>query len=190
MIVCLGWGSLIWRPGNLPIVNGWSVDGPALPVEFARQSMDGRITLVIVEDSARIPVLWTVLDVQSLYEARRALASRESGHEKVPSERFVKNAVGFWSQTASSQHRETHRIGAWAKARQFSGVVWTTLKPKFKCKYRKPSCDEVVEYLSCLKGEKVHGPEKYVRYAPQQIRTAYREVIERELGWTPKTYRV
>jgi hypothetical protein len=40
--VCLGWGSLIWDPRELPIAVEWQTNGPLLAVEFARQSKKGR----------------------------------------------------------------------------------------------------------------------------------------------------
>jgi hypothetical protein len=61
MIVCLGWGSLIWNPKDLP-VEDWHGDGPALPVEFARISRGGRLTLVVADSAAQLPVLWTRLE--------------------------------------------------------------------------------------------------------------------------------
>ena len=70
MIVCLGWGSLIWCPDSLPTIGDWHADGPDLPVEFARQSKDGRITLVIEPGAKRVPVLWTRLTVGSIDAAR------------------------------------------------------------------------------------------------------------------------
>ena len=50
MIVCLGWGFLIWRPGDLP-VGDWRDDGPELKVEFVRESTDHRLTLVLDPDA-------------------------------------------------------------------------------------------------------------------------------------------
>jgi hypothetical protein len=48
-IGCLGWGSLIRDQGKLPVRGTWQGDGPELPVEFARQSTNGRVTLVVTE---------------------------------------------------------------------------------------------------------------------------------------------
>jgi hypothetical protein len=38
---------LIWDPRELPIQRQWFEDGPLVPLEFARQSNDGRMTFVI-----------------------------------------------------------------------------------------------------------------------------------------------
>lgn len=96
-IVCLGWGSLVWNSEELP-VGKWSSDGPQLPIEFARQSADGRITLVIAEDGEPVPVLWAPLNVKSIDEARKALAHREGCRL---------NAIGYWSPSAISASKHT-----------------------------------------------------------------------------------
>ena len=44
-IAVLGWGSLIWDPKELDANNEWNNDGPFLPIEFARISNNGRLTL-------------------------------------------------------------------------------------------------------------------------------------------------
>ena len=77
---CLGWGSLIWDPGSLPVSGVWSKDGPSLPLEFARESRDGRMILVIVEDLPQIPTLWAKLAVTTLEEAVQILLEREGAN--------------------------------------------------------------------------------------------------------------
>lgn len=179
MIVCLGWGSLIWRPGCLPTMGDWHTDGPELPVEFARQSGDGRITLVIERRAERVPVLWTRLTVGSVDAARRALADREG----VCLSRNPRS-IGHWSLEGASRHRESAGISEWARVKGADAVVWTALKPRFNNELVTPTREEVIGRLWSLEGPERSKAEEYVRKAPSQIRTAYREAIEVELGWT------
>lgn len=181
-IVCLGWGSLIWNPRELPVSSDWRTDGPSLPLEFARQSNDGRITLVVTSGAASVPVYWAGLDFLSVDEAKLGLAKREG----IP-ERLVHRSVGFWSPDAASDHREAARIGEWAHEHGHRGVVWTALKPKFGNDYVTPRAEQVLEYLESLTGEPQRLAEEYIRKAPKQIVTSYRQDIERTLGWTPLT---
>ena len=101
-IACLGWGSLVWKAGDdlqkkmkdalssdrPGMKDGWSNDGPWLPIEFCRQSINGRVTLVLVPDVPdKKPVrtvrsYWTVLSVVNLSEAIKTLALREGTIEK------------------------------------------------------------------------------------------------------------
>ena len=178
MIVCLGWGSLIWDHGDLPISDDWSDDGPSLPVEFARQSGDGRITLVITDGSEPVPVFWVRLEVDRLDDARHALAKRE--RISLP---YIEQSVGYWSKASRSAHTEAGPIGEWADGVRATDVVWTALKPRFDGKAVIPSSADVVAYLSGLTGEKRRRAEEYIRRAPPQIRTPHRREIEHELNW-------
>ena len=179
-IVCLGWGSLIWCQKTLPVCGDWQPDGPVLSVEFARESRDKRITLVICNSAPATTMLWAVLDVLTLADAKDALAVREGVKPK-----NVQHSIGFWSPAANSDHLGVAAIGEWAQMRGFEGVVWTTLKPKIGNKYRTPTQQEVVDHLGGLEGLARETAEEYVRLAPRQIRTPYRIAIENALSWTP-----
>lgn len=176
-IACLGWGSLIWKSDGLRLKSVWKQDGPELPVEFARQSKDGRITLVICESAKPLPVLWAELECSSLDEAIEALRSREG---------TVARHIGSWStQTSKLQDRSASVIAPWAERESIDGVVWTGLGPKFAGNDVMPSCDEVIAYLKAASGDTRRLAEEYIRKAPIQIATTYRTRIEKELGWTP-----
>lgn len=176
-IVCLGWGSLIWRQDTLPVRGEWQPDGPVLPLEFARELNDKRITLVITPGAPMITALWAELDVKTLHEAKTALAAREG-----ISEANIRRSIGAWSADAGSNDA----IGHWATGQGFAHVVWTALKPKVGSEYRTPSAAEVLGHLASLAGEDRGRAEEYVRMAPRQIATPYRASIEQRLGWTPR----
>jgi hypothetical protein len=196
-IVCLGWGSLIWDPGDLsidhsePPETGWLVDGPFLPVEFARQSGGDRITLVLVLGRRSVPVLWTPMLVESLENAKRSLALREcrqpDGQQPSPKvlERFVSEYCGYWSDE-ESKGSCSDTVGQWAAARNLDAVVWTDFPARFEgVSGQIPTGTEVVNFLRTLSGEVREEAMKYVCKTPRQIRTDYRAQIETELGWKP-----
>ena len=178
-IVCLGWGSLVWCPKTLPVAGVWSIDGPDLPVEFARESNDKRITLVICEGAPVVRTLWAILDVATLAEAKKALAIREGiGDDN------IRYSIGFWSPEMRSRGPAADIVAAWAERRELDGIVWTALKPRMAGVQRMPSSGEVIDHLSGLKGAERDVAEEYVRLAPRQIATPYRRAIEEALGWT------
>lgn len=179
MIACLGWGSLIWDVKELPIEDAWNPDGPMLPVEFNRVSKDGRLTLVIMEGSPPVSVLWSTLSVASLDDGIQALAKRED----IPKS-SIRYSIGVWSEARSTQHAETVIVGEWARQSKLSAVIWTALKPGLKESRGSPlTRDDVLAHLKSLEGAKRARAEEYIRRAPCQIRTPYRSVIEHEFGW-------
>ncbi|MCU7870806.1 MAG: hypothetical protein KZQ98_20125 [Candidatus Thiodiazotropha sp. (ex Lucinoma borealis)] len=180
-ILCLGWGSLIWNPGSLPIKGDWETDGPALPIEFARQSSDGRLTLVVAQRCLDVEVLWAELDVHTIEDAKSSLAEREGISDK-----NIKYSIGHWTQEGRSRHLEASIIDPWAKTKFVDGVVWTGLKPGFKDnRGHVPTLEDTLNYLRELECEASKRAEEYVRRTPHQITTQYRDAYEREFGWVP-----
>ena len=182
-IACLGWGSLIWDPRDLPVLSPWFNDGPLLPIEFARQSQDDRITLVITPGFPYVRTLWALMNVENIDDARLRLAERE----KIPS-RNISKSIGYWSKTDNPSIEFVEDIGKWAVRMDLDAVVWTSLPPKFHGDPNVvPTVDDVIAFLKNLTPETKGAAEKYVRRAPAQVNTKYRRRIERELGWTPIT---
>lgn len=176
VIACLGWGSLIWDPRELPIHRQWFADGPFVNVEFVRQSDDGRITLALDPTAEPVRSLWAVMDDTDIRAARKALRKREN---------TSLSNIGVWSQGESNPPLIAD-LPKWANSRGVHSVIWTTLPPKFNGKNgHTPKCEQIVTYLSGLVGASRDNAERYIRLAPRQIDTQYRRQIEAILHWTP-----
>ncbi len=178
VIACLGWGSLVWDPRSLPLQTRWLEDGPFVRVEFAHQSDNGRITLVLDKSASPVRSLWAVMDCSELKDARESLRAREG----IPTKNEP-NDIGSWTEGG----RESDLVLGlrdWAKARELDHVIWTALPAKFDCKNQTPKKAEVVKYLSGLTGTKRDAAERYVRNAPRQVDTNYRRCIESALHWS------
>jgi hypothetical protein len=179
MIACLGWGSLVWDPGALPIHRHWFEDGPFIKVDFLRQSKDDRITLVLSDAAAPVRSLWATMTVDDLEQSKKALARRE-GIQTSDISKFI----GSWSHGTVAPSAISG-LSHWAAVHEIEHVIWTALPPKFDGKERYPDADEVMKHLSGLTGPVRDVSERYVRRAPRQIDTAIRKIIEAKLGWTP-----
>jgi hypothetical protein len=179
-IGCLGWGSLIWDSRGMPVRGTWFDDGPLLPVEFARESGQRRITLVICNVPYRVRVCWVLMDAEDLQTAKRYLAAREGVEEK-----NIERSIGFWVADSGKSHGDrSDVIGEWARTKGLDAVVWTNLQAGFKNKRGTlPSADEIIDHLRGLQHSEGKLAEEYVRRTPPQIDTDYRRRIEREFGW-------
>ena len=180
-IACIGWGSLVWDPRELPVRSGWFTDGPFLPVEFCRQSGDGRLTLVITPGKPELRTLWALMAVSNIEEALDSLQKREGIPDK-NKEKYI----GAWPSKRAKVACYS-AIGKWAKRVGIDAAVWTALPPKFNNKDGvAPSEDEAVKYLlEGLSHEKRRHAEEYIRRAPLQIDTDFRRRFELEFGWKP-----
>lgn len=188
-IACIGWGSLIWDPRDLPCQGVWHSDGPLLPIEFARESGGAtkddpgdKITLVICPNVPRVRTFWNLLDVPDMRTARQRLATREFAGAKA---KWTEANTGFWDRESDKQHGlEADTMAAWASGLGLAGVVWTNLNFGFKASRNvMPDGAAVVAFLRDLDADKQSAAEGYVRQAPAQIDTPYRRLIARELGW-------
>lgn len=207
VIVCIGWGSLVWEPARapgLPLasegvhagVSGdggtWRSNGPRLPIEFARHSGRAKrslaeqyVSLVIVEGAGvpDVTTLWAPLVVPTgagVDYAAEKLAEREG----VPD---TDRSIGRYPARRGSRHPGSAAIEEWAIANKIDGAVWTSLGRNWDgTDGRMPSEAEVLVFLRGQLTREAHaGSERYIRNAPRQIVTPFRSVIERELGWMP-----
>ena len=185
-IACLVWGSLVWDPRDLPVRRFWFLDGPLAPVEFTRQSKDGRMTLVLDEDAEPVRILWALMTLSDLNEAREALKGREG-----ITGRNWKSRIGKW-ETGNKAPKNIPCLPAWSEARGLDAVIWTALGPQYtktgesKPIRKRPPIEWVIDYLQRLTGPIRDLAEQYFRCAPRQIDTEYRRYVEAALGWTPR----
>lgn len=181
-VACIGWGSLIWDARELPINTPWNNDGPLLPIEFARESSNGRITLVLTDNGNSIASLWVLMNVSNVIEAKAALAQRE----KI-SYINIECSIGFWDKASNSSHgQSSSRIETWAKNKELDGVVWTNLRYGFKSSRDvMPEYPNILSHFQSLPNEQRIAAEEYVRKTPIQISTEYRSRLETDLGWLP-----
>ena len=186
----LGWGSLIWQPKDLAFDKefGWKEDGPTLPIEFARISKDGRLTLVITENGTKVPVLYALSDYQSVEEAVLNLAVREGSG---------RGSIGSYDKTKNEFSHDVffkQNILDWIKNTEFDAVIWTNIRENWDIKNEKGEIirninpDKRIEYLKELERNTSVLAEEYIRKTPKQIKTKYRSLIEDQLNWKPITF--
>ncbi len=166
-------------PKDLPIQKHWFEDGPMIPVEFARESSRGRITLVLAPGAILVRSLWAIMDPQELGEAKEALRVREGiGNRK------YSNGIGTW-RTGEPSPDLIPDLSAWSGSRGVDAVVWTALPPELGGISGVPTENQIVDYLSPRTGDEKSSAQEYVEKTPKQIDTAYRRKVEEVLGWTP-----
>jgi hypothetical protein len=188
-IAILGWGSLIWQPKELEFNKeiGWESDGPMLPIEFARISKDGRLTLVITEEGTLVPTFYAISKYKSIEEAVLNLVVREGS---------VRRSIGSYDKTSNEffpiNFEPSQNILDWLNIKtDIDAVIWTNLGENWNIKNEKHEIirlidsDKRIDYLKELKGNTRALAEEYIRKTPIQIQTKYRKLIEDELDWKP-----
>ena len=180
-IAVLGWGSLIWCSGSLQIKGRWKEDGPPLPIEFARISEDGRLTLVLCSFTEDVQSLWTHSSYDDLKQAKNNLCEREG---------TIMDRIGYISIPDNESDCEAvplvlDSIRQWVEEKALDAVIWTDLPSNFKERTcMKLNEENVITYLKGLTEDRLKKAEKYIRRAPRQIKTKIRDRIQKEFGWT------
>jgi hypothetical protein len=187
-IAILGWGSLIWQPKELKFDTniGWKENGPVLPIEFARISKDGRLTLVITPNGTEVPTLYSVSSFDSLDLAVLNLAVREgSGRKSIGCYKKSKDVIF----PIDFPIKEKDNIKNWIQTTDFDAVIWTNLPENWEIRNEEKVLiktidpNERIDYLQNLKGLQSALAEEYIRNTPKQITTKYRKLINEVLGW-------
>lgn len=152
-------------------------DGPALPIEFVRESSDKRITLVIDKESQPVQTHWAILSATVVKEAIESLQKREG---------CSINKICCINATDETDDSIKKIVRDWLQIMNLDAAIWTGLESKFAGKNNKrPSIDDVIDHLRKLDGDDRARAEEYIRKAPKQVNTIYRKKIEADLGWMP-----
>lgn len=174
-IAVIGWGSLIWQRRNLDIEGRWHTTGPSLPIEFARRSENGRLTLVILDG----------VDVQRTYWALSRLDTLDAARDNLRQREGTTLSNIHWT-TRAAVHRDelaAPLIQGWLSTHsELDAAIWTGLSATF---IAQDAADHAVAYLTKLdpNSEAFRLAHEYVTNAPPQIQTRVRQAM-RDHGWS------
>ncbi|MBI5559837.1 MAG: hypothetical protein HY883_01000 [Deltaproteobacteria bacterium] len=173
-IAIIGWGSLIWDPRELPREGTWQDDGPELKIEFSRISKDARLTLVLdVANGTPVKTKYVMSPRTSLDDAIEDLREREGKVGKcIGWVDIVKN-----TSSANCTHKQ---VAEWCRDKGFDAAIWTDLPPNFEKETKKPfSVDNAIIYLKSLPKNVRKEALKYIRNAPECVKTSLREEVNK-----------
>ena len=192
-VAIIGWGSLIWCPGTLEIKSRSRADGPQLPVEFARISDDGRMTLVIYESSAAVRTYWALSTYEEVDGAIENLQKRERAPTKELIHCLLSSGQVYEGDGTRRKVPDEVRenIRTWLALKpEISAVVWTALSTNWQDKRAKAfTVEDALLYARELEAAVDLGTTDerrkaqhvldracdYVRNTPAQVQTAVRK---------------
>ena len=178
-IAVLAWGSLAWQPrndhGELSMAGDWQTDGPELPIEFARISADGRLTLIITPGYAHSNrVLWAISGLDDLDAAIANLAARETN---APIDRI--HGIGAHRTLGLPDPSVLEAVSTWLGGKpHLDAVIWTGLGPGPRWPADGWSLEKAVGHLTSLQGTARETAIEYIRRAPHQIDTPVRRALQ------------
>jgi hypothetical protein len=184
-IAVIGWGSLIWSPTTLRLRTRWHSDGPRLPIEYARISRDGRLTLVIHENCAEQTTLWAEWDGKDVTTAQASLQQRE-GCALTAIHGVQRHGPTLGSPSAFI----CGCVGQWLIEKHFDAAIWTGIDSNWQQKRQSNfTVDGALSYLRGLTmapgaGTVLSRAREYIRNTPAQVQTEVRRRARAEFGWT------
>lgn len=178
-VAILGWGSLVWDPGELRLVNkNWATGGPDLPIELSRLSSGRRFLTYVIDErhERRVPTLYAISRLKDLEDVIADLACRE----ECPA-----HSIGYIESAEYGRHRSRTSlcwdIQTWAEVKQLDAVVWTDLPSKL------PEGVGYGDLLSLFKRLMVDLPteigekaKEYASKAPPEVDTDLRRLLVKE----------
>lgn len=175
-IAILGWGSLVWDPGDLKLEDGkWHKGGPQLPIELSRLSTGrGHFTYVIDErHTRRVPTRYASSELHELKDAIADLACREG---------CKASDIGY--VVAGSQDHNARQgvpwedIRTWGEAKDLNAAIWTDLKYRFDGDW---SVDNAIAFWKTqIPADKLAEAAKYASSAPPEVDTDLRQRLIEE----------
>jgi hypothetical protein len=173
----LAWGSLKWDRRQLSTRGTWHEDGPTLPLEFSRKSLDGRLTLVIDRtDGEACRSGWWESGLADVAGAIANLGDREGT-------RVIASIDLDGNSDLNSQDRVVDSVRIWLRETAMDAVIWTDLKPNFRETLGSEfSVEEAMSYLKRLNGNTRLKAWEYLEKAPAAVQTPLRRRLVEE-GW-------
>lgn len=179
MIAILGWGSLIWKPQDLPYDGPWRQGGPILPLEFTRVKTGRPLTLVLdPENGVDCPTRYAWSSRTNLADAIKDLQSRENS--SIEETGYIDLQHNLSSvQDHPEQIDVDCVVREWCREQHITAAVWTAIPPNFTEELGVEfSVTAATQYLEQLPKPDQDSVREYIQNTPPEITTPFRQYIE------------
>ena len=175
-IVVLGWGLLTWdtelnKEREFNVVGEWKTDGPELPIEFLRHTLDGKIISVINPGSSPVRTLWIESGLEYINQAVSNLRKREG---------TIEQNIGYLDINLNLKRTRFSSIieviKNWAISKGIEGVVWVDLSSNIDEKDR--TVEGLKKLIQNASSKEKESIKSYLMNTHDQIQTDYREDLQ------------
>ena len=160
-----------------------------IPIEFARISDDGRLTIVVHSGSRRIATYSVEADHEAVGTARENLRLREGPVrcETLARDEWIASVDTSGERRGMIGPVDVDAVREWLRAKGYGSAIWTAIPPRLSHprhgSIRVLTVEAVVDYLRSLAPELQMKTRDYFRSVPSDIQTQLRRGIERSMGW-------